>query len=302
LTIINNTDPPEVSPGNHCLSPYACPFLGTACEVPPVHELSNIPNYGPTRIENLHTKGINTLDDLSNGSVKLNETQKRALKGHLTGERQVESGIKEAIQDLGYPRFHLDFETTGSLMILPVLTGSRPFQPIPFQFSLHIETAPGETASHDGYLHFANTDPRRPMAESLIEMVGELPGKILMYSPYEKMVLNNLKRDLPDLANKIDDIIIRLVDLLPIVKEYVYDPQFKGSFSIKKVLPALVEGENYANLEIQDGDTASIKYLEMIEMLPIRQNALVIRNALWLYCQQDTKAMVDLVKVLEDLQ
>jgi hypothetical protein len=75
------------------------------------------------------------------------------------------------------------------------------------------------------------------------------------------MVLNNLMRDLPDLADKIDDLINRLVDLLLIVKAHVYDPAFDGSFSIKKVLPALVEGASYANLEIQDGDTASIKFL-----------------------------------------
>lgn len=116
------------------------------------------------------------------------------------------------------------------------------------------------------------------------------------------MVLNNLKRDLPDLADKLDNLINRLADLLPIVKEYVYDPAFNGSFSIKKVLPALVEGANYANLEIHDGDTASIKYLEMIDSLSDREKALAIRNALWLYCQQDTQAMVDLVRVLGELE
>ena len=106
------------------------------------------------------------------------------------------------------------------------------------------------------------------------------------------------------MADKIDEIINRLVDLLPIVKEHVYDPEFCGSFSIKSVLPALLKGKNYSNLEIQDGDTASIRYLAMIELLSgieqDRQAAVSIRDALWLYCQQDTQSMVDLVRVLED--
>jgi len=305
ISVIDDSKTPVVLPGNHCTDPYVCPFLGTMCEIPPIDELSYIPNFGPVKTEKLHSDGIHDLEDLSNSEYQLNLIQQRALKAELTGERQVDPNISNAINDLGYPRFHLDFETTGSSMIIPVYPGSHPFQSIPFQFSLHIETAPGKTASQDGYLHKDGSDPRRPLAESLIKMVNELPGKILMYSSYEKTVLNGLKSDLPDLADEIDAIIDRLVDLLPILRNHIYDPEFKGSFSIKKVLPALVKGKSYASLEIQGGDIASIKYFEMIELMAgdedDRKKGLSIYNALWLYCKQDTQSMVGLVGVLGDM-
>ncbi len=87
----------------------------------------------------------------------------------------------------------------------------------------------------------------------------------------------------------------------------MYHPRFEGSFSIKKVLPALVDDLSYKGLEIADGDTAALKYLEMIDRIAaidtLEQDPEIqaIRDHLWLYCQRDTEAMVAQLNRLQDL-
>jgi len=136
---------------------------------------------------------------------------------------------------------------------------------------------------------------------------------ILTYSPYEKRIIGELAGALPDLRLRLLAVQGRLLDLLPIIRNNVYAREFGGGFSVKKVLPALVPGMGYDDLDIAEGGIASLKYLEMLELRKMAQDgiattvegvntaeaALKIHNDLWLYCQRDTEAMVALMKQLE---
>ena len=226
----------------------------------------------------------------------------------MDGALQVVPGLRQRLDAIGYPRYHLDFESTGSWMALPRWKGTRPFQPVPIQFSLHLERAPGDPVLHDGYLHGDASDPRRPVAEALIQQTSVVPGPILTYSGYEKQMIGRLIEACLDLEPDLVAIRARFVDLLPIVRNHVYHPDFAGSFSIKQVLPALVDDLSYQGLGIADGDTAALSYLEMIALLSDESatpeqltRAGEIRNDLWLYCTRDTEAMVALLARLEQL-
>jgi len=305
--VIDDTKPPPILPGPHCSDPYGCPFLGAACEIPPHDELTLLPRIGANRAEVWHNEGIHKLDQLDPNSDDLNVIQSRALQGHVTGELQVGNGLNKQLDSIGYPRYHLDFESTGSWMILPRWKGTHPFQQVPFQFSLHLERGPGESVLHDGYLHADPSDPRRPLAQALIEQVSVVPGPILMYTPYERRMIDSLIEAIPDQRSELMVIRDRLVDLHPIIRDNVYHPSFEGCFSIKKVLPALVDDLSYKGLEIADGDTAALRYLEMIDRMAAsnagKQDPEVqtIHEHLWLYCQRDTEAMVALLNRLQDL-
>lgn len=298
LRIIDSQNPPDIEPGAHCWTPYECPFLGSTCKIPEPHELSSVPGIGPARLQKLIDQCIETLADFAAQNLARSGAQKRMVRSLQTGECVVEPGLADALAGIPFPRYHLDFETFAP--ILPRYAGTSPIQALPFQFSVHIEHSADKPAQHEGYLHAEDTDPRRPLTRELLAVLEQFPSaSILMYTPYEKRVLKELATALPDFADRIEDIIVRLVDLCAIIRDNVYHPDFKGSFSIKDVLPALVPGLGYDDLEIADGNTASMRYLEMIDIAKTDSDAArIIWEKLWAYCKRDTEAMVAVMKSL----
>ena len=115
---------------------------------------------------------------------------------------------------------------------------------------------------HAEFLADASRDCEREAAEALIDALGNT-GTIFTYSSYEFTRIKELKASFPDLAAPLDAILARLTDLLKIVREHIYHPGFKGSFSIKKVLPALVTDLSYEGLGIANGDTAITRFARM---------------------------------------
>ncbi len=298
LEIATSTIPPQIKPGDQCTDPYDCPFLGSACDVPEPHPLMMLPGIGPAKLESLIAQGINTLDDLAASSLTLSCSQQRMLKAEETGQCVVEPTLAGDLAAIGYPRYHLDFETF--MPALPRFKGTRPFQALPFQYSVHLEESERRPAQHFGYLHSEDSDPRLLLTEHMLDVLEQHPdAPVLMYTAYEKRVLNALADELPEYADRLNAVINRLVDLCAIVKTNVYHPDFNGSFSIKNVLPALVPDLGYDDLEIADGTTASLKYMEMIELAKSEENsAQVIWNQLWEYCRRDTEAMVRVLRAL----
>lgn len=298
LQIIDSPSPPKTTPGDQCCVPYDCPFLGTICQTPEPHELISIPGIGPAKLRKLIDQGIETLDDFAASSLACSGPQKRLLKSLQTGSCVAEPTLASDLASISYPHYHLDFETFAPA--LPRYAGTRPFQVIPFQFSVHIVHSIDVPAEHAGYLHAEDTDPRVRLAEELLSVLERFPtAPVLMYTSYEKRVLVELALALPEFADRIDAVIERLVDLCAIIKKNIYHPDFNGSFSIKDVLPALVPDLGYDDLEVADGSTASLRYIEMIELAPMdTEAAKVIWEQLWAYCKRDTEAMVAVMRYL----
>ena len=304
IRVIDNPESPSIQPGPHCTDPYGCPFLGTACSIPEPEELTFIPRIRKTTIDKLKDKGIVGICDISVNDPDLNNNQLRVVKAWQSEETQTEASLTREIQKIGYPRYHLDFETFAP--VIPRYTGTRPFQAIPFQFSIHIERSERDI-DHLGYLHDQDTDPRLPLTDNLLrilESMGNAP--ILCYSGYEKRIITELSDHIPSLSPRLEALNERLVDLLPIVRNNVYNKGFEGSFSIKNVLPTLVPSLGYSGLDIADGTMASLKYLEMLELINSGNDESIsqidkIKNDLWLYCKRDTEAMVALMNALAEL-
>ena len=97
---------------------------------------------------------------------------------------------------------------------------------------------------------------------------------------------------LPDLKGKLEGIISRLVDLCRLIRDNYYDPEFYGSFSIKRVLPVMVSHMSYEGLEISDGQNASATFSYMVKGKYGKEEMEQKRKELLEYCQMDTLAMV----------
>jgi hypothetical protein len=195
------------------------------------------------------------------------------------------------LRGYGPPACYLDFEAM--MPAIPLYEGTRPYQTIPFQWSLHAATEDG-ILHHREFLARGDRDPRRQFAETLIQTLDCFTGPIIVYSAYEKTRLNDLAKEFPDLGALLGAITARLADLLPIVRGAVYCPEFWFSNSIKSVAPALCPGFGYGDLEgVADGVAASAAFVRLASgSISEEVEAERLRAALLAYCQRDTMAMV----------
>ena len=194
-----------------------------------------------------------------------------------------------------YPVHHLDFETV--MLAVPRFSATRPYQALPVQWSNHIQQVTG-ALSHEEFLHKDVEDPRRMLAESLLESLGE-KGSICVYSAYEQSVLEQLAVAIPSLKPALQRIIARLWDLFPIIRDHYYHPAFGGSYSIKSVVRAMVPSLAYDDLAIKEGGHAASQYYRMVFVETDWVERVAIEEALLRYCERDTLAMVELRRALQ---
>jgi len=269
----------------HCSQPHPCPFLDhCAPNLHPFH-IRRIPDSA-----RLERKLGGKVDDVRHlpSPIRINPLQRRAIRCLETGNDWVAPQLLPAMKDVEYPLGFLDFEAIQPA--LPRFPGTGPFETLPTQWSLHVLQEDGRL-THKAFLHHENTDPRPQFLASLLAAVGEA-GSLVVYSNYEAGVLRRLARFDPRRSKAIERVIQRLSDLLAILRRNYYHPAFNGSYSIKRVLPALAPELDYGDLEIRDGATAAACQLRMMDPETPPGEREEIRQALLLYCQRDTMAMV----------
>ena len=192
----------------------------------------------------------------------------------------------------GFPAYFLDFESIQ--FAIPIWKGTRPYQQITFQFSLHTLTKSGEL-SHTAFLDLSGDDPSERFAKALIASCGT-NGPVFVYNAgFEKARIRELAERFPDWAEPLMAINTRVVDLLPIARKRYYHHSQQGSWSIKAVLPAAVPELGYDKLEgVQDGGAAMEAFVEAIQPDTSAERKGEIERQLLAYCQLDTFAMVRL--------
>jgi hypothetical protein len=285
---------PEVPVGQHCNSPYECPFLqvcwpmrGAAGVEYPVQGLGGARKKLGTWVMN----GYRDLREVPADGIS-SATQARIHRVTRSGRPELLPGARDFAAALPYPRYYLDFETIGPPV--PLWPGTRPYQALPVQYSCHVERAPGRI-DHAEFLDLSGEPPMRALAEALVRTL-ETSGPVLMYTTFERSIIEGLAARFPDLADPLLAIVGRLVDLCPVTKQNYYHPDMLGSWSIKAVLPTIAPDMDYAALQgIHEGTEASAAYLEAIRPdTPVERRA-GIRRDLLRYCRHDTEAMIRLV-------
>jgi predicted RecB family nuclease len=289
---------PEVAVGEHCTKPYECPFMARCWPALPPHHVSTLYSAG-RRALLLEEQGYATIHDLPE-DIPLRAIQDRQRRAVQTGQLIVEPGLAVALRAFQPPLAFLDLETVG--LPIPVWNGCHPWDQVPVQFSCHVEDVGGRVTHHE-WLAEGPGDPRPALAERLIRASEPARSVVAYNAGFERGCLMRMADALPALAAPLRRVADRLVDLLPVVRNHVYHPDFGGSFGLKSVLPAMVPTLRYDTLAISDGETASLELERLLfqaaELTPDAKAQL--RGDLLRYCGQDTWGLVKLLERLRHL-
>lgn len=287
---------PDLPPGPHCNDPVTCEFFDRCNPPKPIDHILRLPRIHASSLEELQDMGIESIRDIPD-DFELTEVQRRACACVQTGEPWFDrDGIRTELAKLEYPLSFMDFETINPA--IPRFAGMRPFNHIPFQFSVHVVREPGAEPEHHEFLAEDTSDPRPAFILSLCEALGE-KGSIFVYNQqFESSRLGELATWLPEFAGRIGAIQHRLFDLLPVVRSHVYHPAFGGSYGLKAVLPALVPEMTYEGMEVADGQAAGLAWESLVRGSLDQSEHEKIRKALLDYCKQDTLALVRLLEML----
>jgi CRISPR/Cas system-associated exonuclease Cas4 (RecB family) len=288
---------PAINTGQHCSTPYPCGFLEYCQSQEPQAE------YPVHWLPGIQTKALKSLieddgvTDLRKVPDELLNNRQRRVKEHtLSGK--VYFDAENAAANLAVhkrPAYFLDFETIQ--FAVPVWKGTRPYQNIPFQFSVQRLSRTGKVEP-TAFLDLTGKDPSKACAESLIAACGER-GPVFVYNAgFEKGRIKELAERFPRLKQSLLAINDRIVDLRPVAEQHYYHPSQQGSWSLKKVLPAVAPDLCYEALEgVQDGGMAMTAYLKAISAPKDQANKEDIKQQLINYCALDTYAMVRLWEV-----
>lgn len=297
FTVLNMPKAPDLPTGRHCTEPVTCEFYDRCNPPRPADHVGHLPRIQASAVEGLVEMGVESIRDIPD-DFPLNERQRRACTCVQAGEPWFSTEISKELSTLKYPRFFMDFETVNPA--IPRFLGMRPYDQIPFQWSVHVLREPGAELEHHEFLAADTNDPRREFIASLCPVLGK-SGSIVVYSAFESQRLSELAGWLPEFSGRIKKIQRRLWDLLPVVRNHVYHPKFAGSYSIKNVLPALVPGMTYAGMEVADGQGAGLAWEALVRGGLHQAERDRIRKALLDYCGQDTLALVKLVTKLRSI-
>jgi len=285
---------PDVGMGEHCTTPFACPFTahcshGQTEAQHPVHWLPRVQR--KVLKEFLRSSGEADMAEVPD--ELLNATQRRVKHATLSGQAwfDAEGARKALAPHTGTLRF-LDFEAAARPV--PVWAGSRPYQQVPFQFSLHALHEDGRVG-HDEFIDLSSSDPSQAFAQCLVQVCGTA-GPVFVYNAgFEGQVISSLAARFLDLEDSLRALRYRLVDLKPVTEQHYYHPAQQGKWGLKSVLPTLGGGEDHSQLEgVADGQMAVDAYLEATDADTPPPRKEELRQQLLTYCRLDTWAMVRL--------
>ncbi len=294
-SVLEQPDVPAKDIGPHCTTPYPCDFMHHCWKHIPSPSIFDIASLRDKRTFELYHGGIIRFEDIT-PDIPLNDNQRMQVTCHLEKREHIDrEALQQFLAGLTYPMYFLDFETFNPGV--PLYDGTRPYQQVPFQYSIHYKKTRDGELRHTEFLASPAGDPRLPFLETLLEKT-HMPGTILTYNQsFEIGILNGLAAAFPQHAEALNERIARIRDLMtPFAQRFYYAPAMQGSFSIKAVLPALVPELSYDQLPINNGDDAKNAF-EHMTVHPEANHAALRKNMLG-YCKMDTVAMVRVMEAL----
>ena len=298
---MKNTNEPSQKISTQCFNPYLCPYWEYCTKELPEKNVFSISGMWASQKFKLFDKGIIDYEGLLNENI--NSKYKQQVEVELLDETIIKKEeIREFMNSLSYPLYFLDFETFQQA--IPEYDGIRPYEQIPFQYSLHYIDNENGKLKHAEFLAEAGIDPRRMLAERL---VSDIPDNVCVTAynmSFEKTVIKHLAEQFGDLREHLLKIRENIKDLMiPFEKRWYYIKEMEGSYSIKYVLPALFPNNpqlDYHNLPVvHNGGEASSTFADLHNKSKEEQD--IIRNGLLEYCKLDTLAMVKVWEKLKEV-
>ncbi|MDE2039666.1 MAG: DUF2779 domain-containing protein [Elusimicrobia bacterium] len=289
---------PCVGIGAHCKKPYPCPFIDHCWKRIPEYSVFDLTRIRHEKAAILADKGILRVRDVP-GDFPLTEAQELQVSVEKSRKPRIDKkALQKFLAEPVHPLYFLDFETIWPA--IPPYDGLSPFQQIPFQASVHVQKAKDGPIEHFEYLGDAKSDPRPGLVEFLTSVIASKGNVVAYNAAFEGRCLKAMADAYPRSGAALRSIKARLWDLMIPFRDRLYvHPGFRGRYTIKLVLPAIVPGMTYKGLAIAEGGAASIAYMNLMDGKLPQAEAKATRDALAEYCGQDTLAMV---KVLEHLR
>ena len=297
VDVIRQKSSPDIKIGPHCGDPYGCPMQEVCWKFLPENNPLTLYYFKKEKAFDLIHDGHLDIRKLPE-SLSLSDKQDIQVKALRNGKTHIDKeSIREFLEQLEHPLYYLDFETFGTA--IPLYDDVRPYEQIPFQFSLHIVESEGKKPRHESFLADGKSDPRPEILRRLKKLLGD-KGSIVAYNaPFEKDKLNKASAIFKEYTKWYQSIEPRFVDLLsPFKSFHYYHPDQCGSASIKAVLPALT-GKSYEGLEIAEGGRASLEFLRVTFGDADEKERQKVQRQLEKYCELDTSGMVLIVEVLD---
>lgn len=296
IAVLDKDTAPEIAIGPHCTKPYPCDFQGFCWKHIEADSVWYLPGISPLEKNNFIEKGISTIHQIED-TDDLNERQRVIIRSYQTQQPHIQKEkLQEFFSQLNYPLYFFDIEAFQPAV--PVFAGTKPYQRIPFLYSLHYKENENAPLQHIDYIS--------PIANDRINFIDhflkatEKEGKILVFNTLmEKGILFSLMKDFPAFSEQIFDRINRIVDVeIPFKELFYYDPKQQGSFSLKAIGNAILLRDEFASSVVKDGEEAMAVYNELFytdDKVFIQQKL----DHLKTYCQTDTLVLYQIYEQLK---
>ena len=297
--VLGMAEAPRIDAGPHCRHPVTCEFFDHCNPTLPDDHVLRLPRIQANEVAKLVALGIQSIHKIPE-NYPLTARLRRACASVQTGTPWFSPELKEKLETLRYPLYFADFETVSPA--IPRFPRMRPYNHIPFQWSVHVQREPGEAPEHMEFLATDASDPRPAFVSTLCDALEDRGSIVVYHQQFESQRLTELGSWLPEFTGRIEKIQRRFWDLLPIMRDHVYHPAFNGSYSLKSVLPALVPDMKYAGMEVADGQAAGLAWESVVRSDCDEGEREHKRKALLEYCTQDTLGMLRLLEKLQQFR
>ena len=299
LAVTRSAERPRVEIGPHCDLPYECPLKPECWGSLPADSVFTLHGLRKAKAFDLYERGIVDARRIPDGEglSRRQQVQVKALRtGQLVADRRE---VEAFLARLTHPVLYFDLETVSPA--IPRFEGTRPFQAIAFQYSIHRVAGPGSIPEHLSYLAEGARDPRAEFIGHLARDLGDAGSIVAYNASYERRILRETVADGFGEEAWLERLEPRFVDLrAPFASFAFYHPEQRGSTSLKRVLPTLT-GSGYDGLEIADGEVASSEFARITWQEVGEAERAAVRSRLEEYCSLDTSGMIDLVAALRDV-
>lgn len=290
---------PDIKIGAHCFQPYDCDFLGTCWKNTPsensIFSLGKLSKHMQFELYNQNIKNIEDVtENATHDFLKRKEIQVQITASKEGQEQIYKNEIQSFLKTVMQPICSLDIEVW--MPAIPYYQGTKPFQQIPFLFSMVSEN--GNKLETYSYFKPIEEDNRLAFLETILEKTKPF-NTILMYDKsLEESVLNQLMEIYPTYKMDIIELKNKIVDIAePIQKANYYHPNMNGNFTLKSIAPILNTDFDFNALPIQSGITAMYIY----ESLLLQTNSIEAEQTkaqLIEYCELDALVTLEFYKYL----
>lgn len=292
--------PAEAPPPRYRTSCKACPWRAE-CEPADPDHIRTLYHVREPEATRFVEDGIPSLAEIPTTWKTSSVVRRRQVEAARSGLPVIDhEGLRSELVRLGGKTIaHIDFETTQ--FSIPRYHGMAPWAQLPVQWSCHTEHGNG-SVSHAEWLAEDTGDPREEFARTLLAATAGAEAVTVWNAKFEQGVIAGLAELLPQYRPALHALNRRIVDLLQVVRDNLYHPEFRGSFSLKRVLPVLVPSLSYKGMAIANGGVAAVELKRVLYDATIpEEDRQLIRQHLLEYCQLDTLAMVELLSYLRTL-